>query len=302
MDVLGDVLRTIRLRGSIYFNECFCSPWGMSIDSSTKTSFHIIVKGAAWLKLDDKKTPIKLEVGDIVIFPQGAAHRILDSPNSKCLKGSDVVEAYQKGINVFDGELDSFNIICGYVEFERTLSHPFINSLPELIHVNNAMRRQFHWLDNVIEQIVYESKEKSPGSNVLIDKFTEVLFIQVIRAYASQGNMNTSYLSALLDKQLSKALALMHTNPSQEWTVEQLASDVGMSRSSFYSRFNEYIGVPPSKYLYQWRMMQAKEKLEQTTKSVEVIAEEVGYQSDSAFQKAFKRFFKLTPASLRKKP
>lgn len=300
MDVLGDILRMIKLRGSIYFNACFCSPWGMTIDKSNRCAFHLVVRGKAWLKVDSREKLIPLSSGDIVLFPQGIPHVILESPDSKCLPGKQVVEAYQNGETIFNGDKDDFNIVCGYVEFDRSSSHPFLDNLPEFIHINAQLRKEFYWLDNVLNQIVLESQHPEIGSAVLIDKFTEILFIQVIRTYAQINRQSTGYLSALNDKQLSSALSLIHNEPDKEWSVESLASEVGLSRSSFYTRFNDYIGISPMRYLFEWRMLKAKEKLENTQKPISLIAEEVGYQSSSAFQKAFKRFFQYTPASLRK--
>jgi len=335
MDVLGDILRIVRLRGSVYFNACFCSPWGMDVEENSQAAFHLIVKGEAWLRLfpqikkpsaentlssaknsvkeSSKERLIHLKEGDIVLFPTGAAHMISHAPDGQCLSSKDVVDAYRKGealfdaLDSFEGQgnseeagIDNFNIVCGYVEFDRSLSHPFLDNLPDIIHIGADTRARFHWLDSIIKHMVYESANKEPGSDVLVDRFTEVLFIQVLRSYAQLAIKEESYLSALVDSQLSKALSLIHDNPDKEWTVELLALDVGMSRSSFYSRFNRYIGMPPMKYLFEWRMMQAKQKIEGTQKALSLVAEEVGYQSDSAFQKVFKRFFNFTPASLRK--
>jgi len=329
MDVLGDILRIVRLKGSVYFNACFCSPWGMDVEENSQAAFHLIVKGEAWVRLfpqlkkaskvaslssvnnNEKEAAaarlIHLKEGDIVLFPTGAAHMISHAPDGKCLSSKDVVNAYQKGEALFDGSdssenvaIEDFNIVCGYVEFDRSLSHPFLDNLPDIIHIGAGTRARFHWLDSIIKHMVYESANKQPGSDVLVDRFTEVLFIQVLRSYAQLSIKQESYLSALVDSQLSKALSLIHDSPDKEWTVELLALEVGMSRSSFYSRFNRYIGMPPMKYLFEWRMMQAKQKIEGTQKALSLVAEEVGYQSDSAFQKAFKRFFHFTPASLRK--
>ena len=217
-----------------------------------------------------------------------------------------MVAAYQNqqplfAANSSDNNQPEFNIICGYVEFDRSLSHPFLRNLPELIHIDGQLRSRFKWLDSAIEQIVLESSEQQPGSAVLIDRFTEILFIQMIRSYAQIQVKSHSYFSALLDNQLSTALSLMHNAPDRDWSVELLASEVAMSRSAFYARFNDYIGVPVMKYLFEWRMLQAKQKIQSSQKSLSLVAQEVGYQSDSAFQKAFKRFFSYTSASLRKK-
>lgn len=301
MDALGDILRIIRLKGSVYFNACFCSAWGMEMEQSDHCVFHIIVKGEAWLQMESLDEPKKLTSGDIIFFPKGTPHTISDNINSDCLSAKIVVDAYQQGETLFDGNEDDFNIVCGYVEYENYQTHPFLENLPDYIHINTEMRTKFYWLDSVIKQIVVESKENCPGSNVLIDKFTEIMFIQVIRVYAEESNIQQNYLAALMDKQLSQALSCIHDQPDKDWTIELLATDVGMSRSALYNHFNSYIGMPPMKYLYEWRMLQAKQKLETTKKAMSIVAEEVGYQSDSAFQKAFKRFFKFTPGSLRRK-
>lgn len=300
MDVFADVLRAIRLKGSVYFNACFCSPWGMIIEQEKKASFHLIVEGDAWLTLPETNEQLKLSAGDIVLFPKGSPHSISDKADGKCLEGPKVVEAYQGGKTLFDGDQQAINIICGYVEFDDSLSHPFMDHLPSLIHITPAIRTQFYWLDNIIKQIIAETQHNEPGSEVLIDKYTEVLFIQIIRAYSKQAEHELSYFSALLDKHISHALQLIHSQPEKEWTVDILAAEVGLSRSSFYSKFNDMVGLPPMKYVFKWRMLQARDKLNNTQKPMVTIAEEVGYQSEGAFQKAFKRFFSLTPAAVRK--
>jgi len=243
---------------------------------------------------------IKLGTGDIVLLPTSASHIICDTPDSECGPEKQDIAAYQIGNDIFSNKDRKYNIVCGYVEFDSALSHPFINNLPEFIHIRAENLPRFHWLDSIIKQIIFESEGQKAGSNVLLDRFTEILFIQVIRSYAEMTVNEESYLSALMDKQLSNALSLIHENSAKNWTIEMLATDIGMSRSAFYSRFNDYIGMPPMQYIFEWRMLQAKQKIENTQKSLVVIAEEVGYSSVSAFQKAFKRYFCLTPASLRK--
>ncbi len=300
MDVLGDVLRFLRLRGSVYFSACFCSPWGMEMARDSRAAFHLIVRGNAWLKLESRPEPFQLKAGDIVLFPTGAPHLITDQPGRECIPGTRVVEAYQSGEALFEGSDESSDVVCGYVEFDRSQSHPFLDNLPEFIHITADMRSRFAWLDSVLKQIAFESENLQPGKDVLIDRFTEILFIQIIRSYAENEAVQENYLSALMDTPLSKALSLIHLEPEKSWTIDMIANAVGLSRSVFYKRFNDYVGMPPMQYLFEWRMMKAKDKIESTQKSLQRVAEEVGYQSDSAFQKAFKRFFSRTPASLRK--
>ena len=301
MDALGSILQSISLRGSVYFDACFGSEWGMELVKFPHSIFHIIVKGEAWLQMASPlEKNIKLVSGDIVLFPTGSPHKLSKELDSECVPASSIVEAYANGERQFFGSEKEFTIICGYIDYNNFFEHPFLTNLPGCIHVNSSMRSQFHWLNSVIDHIVLESKEPKPAGAVLIDKFTEILFIQIIRAYMEETKYELSYLAALANPQLSKALSLIHDRLDTDWTIDSLAEEVGMSRSSLYNRFYEHIGVPPMKYLYEWRMQHAKMEIENTKKSLSIIAEEVGYNSDAAFQKAFKRFFDRTPASFRK--
>lgn len=301
MDILSNILRVIRLQGSVYFRSCFCSPWGIEISQNPRASFHIIVRGECWLQMEHLSQPTLLSGGDILVLPHGTPHQISDKPDSLCLAGEQVISAYQQGEALFDGNNNNFDIVCGYFEFDQHWSHPFIDALPNVIHMRPEDRYQFGWLDNVLNQIINEAENIQPGSEVLIDRFTEVLFIQVLRAYMLTHNHEQNYLTAISDKFIAGALSLMHNSPEKDWTIELLAREVGMSRSVFANRFNELVGQPPIAYLFAWRMQLAKRQIEQTKAPLADIAELVGYNSDSAFKKAFKRFFAQTPASLRKK-
>ncbi|PAJ76239.1 hypothetical protein CJF42_00670 [Pseudoalteromonas sp. NBT06-2] len=300
MDVLGEILRVVRLKGSVYFNECFGTSWGMSVAESGKCIFHIVVKGEAWLKINSISEVRRLAEGDIVLFPTGASHTISDTVNSECIPAEKVIDAYQNKIPLFIGPDEKNTIVCGYVEFSRFLSHPFLKQLPDLIHINKATISQFCWLDNIITQVINESSESNIGTSIIIDKYTEIMFVKVLRAFANKNINNKNFLSALVDEQLSQALVLIHKIPEYNWSVEKLASEVAMSRAAFHKRFTDCIGTSPIKYLYEWRMMLALELIENTNKPINLVAEEVGYDSDSSFQKAFKRFFKATPGSIRK--
>lgn len=301
MDVLSDILRVIRLQGSVYFRSCFCSPWGMEISQSPRASFHIVVRGQCWLRMAGLEQPMLLSGGDILVLPHGTAHQISAEPDSRCLPGEEVVAAYQRGEALFVGDQENFDIVCGYFEFDQQWSHPLISALPKLIHLRPEERHQFGWLDNALHQVISEAEGRQPGAEVLIDRFTEVLFIQVLRAHMKLQQGAGNYLTALSDKPVAKALSLMHSAPENDWTIEALAREIGMSRSAFANRFHELVRQPPMTYLFAWRMQLARRQIEQTTLSLADIAEQVGYQSDSAFKKAFKRFFEQTPASLRKK-
>ena len=300
MDALSDILRNIHLEGSVYFNSCFCSPWGLDISETNRASFHIIERGQCWLQMDNLAEPVPLVGGDILILPHSSRHQISDQPDTTCLPGKETVESIVAGNNPFIGDQDTFHIVCGYFEFEKDTQRPFIDALPDIIHLNQQHRHQFSWLDTALKLIVSEASMNQPGKGVLIDRITEVLFIQVIRAYIQLNNQSDNFLAALQDKHISKALTALHQAPEKNWTLESLASEAGMSRSIFANRFHHLVGMTPMKYLLNCRMQLAKQQIERSSDSLFNIAEQVGYTSDSAFKKAFKRFFDKTPASFRR--
>lgn len=301
MDVLSDILTTMHLRGSVYFSTCFCSPWGLDIAKTEKASFHIIEQGECWLQMESLSEPKKLVAGDILVLPHGTKHQISDRPESSCLNGQDTVKRIISGDNPFVGNRENFNILCGYFEFAHDQQLPFIDSLPEVIHLTQEHRNKLCRLDTVMTLIVNEASMEQPGKSAIVDRVTEVLFIQVVRAYIQLQNHGDNYLAALNDKQIANSLALIHQKPEQDWTIESLAAEVGMSRSVFANRFHQLVGETPMKYLLAQRMNIAKRLISTTKDSLFNIAEQVGYHSDSSFKKAFKRFFNETPASFRPK-
>ena len=301
MDTLSSILKNIHLQGSVYFSSCFCSPWGLDIQEAEKASFHIIVRGQCWLQMPHLPHAKPLVGGDIIILPHGSAHQISDHPDTPCRHGLSTVEQIISGTNPFAGDNQNFDIVCGYFEFDRKGPNPFLDALPEVIHLSQEHRQQFGWLDSALQLVICEATSEQPGKAVLLDRVTELLFIQVIRAYIQLSKQQNNYFTALNDPYLSQALYLMHHQADTDWSLESLAHSVGMSRSRFANHFHHLVGITPMKYLLSCRMQLARQTINQTNTSLVHIAEQVGYASDSAFKKAFKRFFGKTPASFRKK-
>lgn len=299
MDVLSDILQSVQLRGSVYFSTCFCSPWGLEIEKTDNASFHIIEQGECWLQMDSLTQPKKLVAGDILVLPHGTKHQISDKPDSRCLNGQETVKRIISGDNPFIGNEGKLNILCGYFEYAHDVQLPFLKALPEVIHLTQADRANMCRLDAVLTLIVNEASIEQPGKTAIVDRITEVLFIQVVRAYIQLQNHEDNYLAALNDKQIAKALTQIHQSPEQDWTLENLAHHAGMSRSVFANRFHQLVGETPMKYLLAQRMQLAKKQIATSKDSLFNIAEQVGYSSDSSFKKAFKRFFNETPASFR---
>lgn len=299
MDVLSDILTTMHLSGSVYFSTCFCSPWGLDIATTDKASFHIIKHGECWLQMETLAAPKRLTSGDILVLPHGTKHQISDQPESHCFDGQETVKQIISGDNPFLIGSESLHILCGYFEFAHEQKQPFIASLPEIIHLTQDDRNKLCHLDTVLTLIINEASTELLGKAAIINRITEVLFIQVIRAYIQLQNHTDNYLSALNDKHIAKALAHIHQSPQKEWTLERLASEAGMSRSVFANRFHQLVGQPPMKYLLAQRMLMAKAQIANSKDPLFNIAEQVGYKSTSSFKKAFKRFFNKTPASFR---
>jgi AraC-like DNA-binding protein len=301
MDALSDILTSIRLKSSVYFRRDFSAPWGMKFDQSTYALFHIVVRGKCLLKFDTDKPAFELSVGDIVVFPKGNAHWIADDQKSIRVNSKDVVNAILRNRPIFSGDGNPTTLICGHFEFDGELDHPLISNLPKLIYIPDKDRRELTWLERVANLINYETDSGKAGSEVVITKLAEVLFIHILRTYMLQKNKTNDFFAALKDKQINNALDLIHGEPKNNWKLFDIAKQVGMSRSAFAQRFKNIVGLTPMQYITKWRMIKAKELLTYRQLSIIEIAEQVGYLSEAAFIRAFKRHHKINPGSMRKK-
>jgi len=304
MDALADVLKTIRLSANTYFCEDFTPPWGMDISSTGSGSFHVVVNGKCWLKLENEESPIFLEEGDIVAFPTGGSHWLSDTPLSARLPASAVVEGILHGDNPFHSERDQLEdttrLLCGSFSYDSSINHPFLKDLPCFIHIKASDSMEMGSLRSVISALADESRFPSPGSTVMVDRLTEVLFIQLMRVHTNKAPETMRYMSALVDPKVGTALNLIHAKTDASWSVERLAEAVSISRTTFTEKFTKLVGVSPKTYLLNWGMQKAKVQLETTAKPMIEIAEASGYSSEAAFSKAFKQFFDVTPGRVRR--
>lgn len=314
VDILADVLKSIRLSGSAYFCSDFASPWGMSIEKSIQGMFHVVIAGRCYLQLANSDLVISLEEGDIVAFPTGGAHWISDDEASTRLEGSVVVEQILGGNNPFTGaekttEADraierANTIMCGSFSYDQSVTHPFLHDLPCFIHIPAKESPELHWLRDLIKVLSQETRISSPGSSLMVDRLTEVLFIQLMRYHMQvmkNSHKDMGYLVALNDTQIGKALNLIHSEQDASLTVERLADAVSLSRTAFSEKFSKMVGMPAKSYLTNWRMQRAKMDLQESNLNMITVAENAGYASEASFSKAFKRFFSLTPGQVRKK-
>ena len=297
MDVLSSVLEKIQLKSAVYFKSDFTAPWGMNVPTGSFAQFHIVVNGRCLLNLDDEI--LDLSQGDLVVFPHGSGHWLADQASSERENGRAVVNAIWEGRPIFSGKEVCTTLICGHFEFDRNISHSFLHELPFLIHIKSSDYEGGNLLGKVYPMLVEESENTYSGSELIVRKLGEILFIHILRIYIENKNPKEGFLAALKDKRISKALKVIHQQPERSWQLESLAQAAGMSRTGFCTHFKAILGKTPYTYLTDWRMLQAQLLLRDGEKPIGEIAEMVGYQSEAAFNRAFKKRIKKTPLKFR---
>jgi AraC-like DNA-binding protein len=300
-DALSDILQSVHLSGGVYFRCEFTAPWGMEVPANPDAEFHVVVRGQCWLARPGEKEPIPLQAGDVVVFLDGSRHRLLDTPRGKALSPEKIIgdqSLANFGPVAYGGGGAPVTILCGYFRFSRDSAHPLLAALPDFMHVPGA---QFGDADAIIGLMQRETKHAAPGTEAVVDRLSEVLFIQILRAHIQQSESATGILVALRDRKVCAALGCMHQNPEKPWTLESLATELGMSRSAFAARFSALVRQTPMQYLTAWRIEQARRMLRETRLSTAAIAEKVGYGSEAAFGKAFKRRVGVGPGVYRRR-
>ncbi len=201
---------------------------------------------------------------------------------------------------VYGGPGRETNLVCGHFEFDRYVIHPLLASLPSRVHMRATEKTGFAWLDGALAFILDEANSDLPGASAVIDRLSEILFIQILRTFVAQEQQHSGCLSGLADRHVGAALRLIHRDPAHSWSVEKLADRVGLSRAAFTTKFSGLVDLSPGKYLTRWRMQLARKQLLETSRDIAAIGESVGYQSEAAFHKAFKRHLGQAPAAYRK--
>ena len=298
MDIYSDILRRLQLRGSAYFCSDFRGPWGFNEPAAPHGVFHIVVAGQAWCQVEEQPAQL-LNRGDIVVLPHGHAHWMADHPETRREYGPAVIDAVQGGEVPFDdGEL-TVTLLCGYFEYDERTPHPLLKNLPRQLLLSTEGLDDHGWLLSAVQALSVKSKSQAPGREVLVDRLTEVVLIEVVRQWLERHGDRVGLLSGLADPRLAKALDAIHSEPGHHWTVAELAGVAGMSRTSFSQSFHDRVGQPPLEYLTNWRMAVAREQL-QRGDSVLAVALALGYGSDASFAKAFKKVLGITPGHVRK--
>jgi AraC-like DNA-binding protein len=315
MDVLSEVLRLVRLEGALFFNAEFSAPWCIRSSRSTDLAryfspasghliiYHFLTEGRAYAKLPEGPRE-ELTAGDIVIFPHGDAHVI---GNGSPEKPADSLRTFAKNLSQglkltrFGGGGEITRFVCGYMACEPRLSEVFLAGLPRMLKVHVANEPSGQWLANSIRFSAREGSGSNPGSGLVLAKLSELLFVETLRRHINAlPPGQTGWLAGARDPVIGQALALLHREPGAPWTISTLARRVGLSRTRLAERFRHFLGLPPIAYLAQWRLKLGAEILMSTEDSVAEVAATVGYGSEAAFNRAFRRQYDCPPAQFRR--
>jgi AraC-like DNA-binding protein len=287
-DLFTDLLGSIRLRSAVFFPMELDAPWGFSL-SARGTAFHIIAHGTCWLEVAGIAEPIQLSEGDHVILPRGDAHVIRDALTTQV---ADIVNCDGPNAGKAFGPASNgptTRLICGCLRFANDATDPLLAILPPLLHFKQQTARSAPWLEKTVVKILEELDSDRPGAGAVVTRLAEVMFVQAVRAFFEQNadRVPSGWLAAVRDKQIGRALALMHGEPETPWTISSLADRVALSRSIFAAKFSQLVGEPPLRYLTRLRLNSAALRLRSTEDGVKTIAAAAGYESVAAFAQGF---------------
>jgi len=319
-DTLSDVLAAVHLSGSVFFEVTAKSPWVAEAPPAAQIApqvapgaqhaieYHVVTAGSCWISLvgNNASEPVKLTEGDIVVVPHGDPHVVSSAPGMRAEPNFDVYGKPGEDVAVpfrlqtgGDGPSES-RLICGFFSCDVRPFNPLLDSLPRFMRVGRDSLASHSLLDEFIRFATTEMRNKRAGSQSVLNRLSELMFVEVIRLYMDQlEGGNTGWRAGLRDPLVGRALTLLHARPSRAWTLEQLASEAAASRSVLADRFNDLVGYPPIQYLTRWRMQIAARRLMDPTARIASVAHEVGYESEAAFSRAFKKFVGQSPGQWR---
>ena len=315
-DTLSEVLRAVRLKGAVFFSVHASSPWVAEAPPAREIGphilpgvehvieYHVVTAGSCWGGVVEED-PRRLEIGDVIVFPQGDAHVLSSSPGMRGVPDRDsprqaMTSPIPVTIRVDGGGGERTELICGFLGCDARPFNPLLSALPRMIHVPRRAAE-----DGLLEQFVKlalsESTAQRAGGECVLARLSELLFVEVVRRHLSSlPPENVGWLAGLRDETIGRALEKLHERPAREWSLDGLAREVGVSRSVLAERFTHFVGVPPMQYLAQWRMQLAATMLSSTSASLAEIAERVGYGSETALSRAYKRWVGVAPAEWRR--
>ncbi|MCI4678464.1 AraC family transcriptional regulator [Rhodoblastus acidophilus] len=315
-DLLSDLLSGMRLSGTVLFRAEFREPWSVVTPDGCHLAqvlpfrtehiipFHIIAAGGCWLGLRND-APVWLAEGDAVLLPYGDSHGLYGRETAAAVEvGKLLPPPPWPDILVVEhgGAGAKTSVICGFLQCDELLFHPLLRHLPRLLHVSSGEETGDRWLGSTIRHTADETSRLSPGSRSMLPRLTELMFVEILRAHIHGLSADDAgWFAALNDPVAGAALKWLHAEPMKDWSVEELARRVGTSRSVLNEHFRRYLDQPPIRYLAKWRLQLAAQQMKTDSLPMKAIAEQYGYESEAAFNRAFKRCFGLPPGDWRKR-
>ena len=304
MDVLSNVLALLRTKGTLYGRLELSSPFGFEFTGGPGICL-IVSRGSCFLAASGRDYPVPLVAGDFVLLPEPQSYSLrsrLDLP-VRHIRTVTTLEAFRQSHLIAAGGGGSLtSIIAGGFTFDTPESRWLVKHLPPVLHLSSTRDGTPEWFQATLQFVAMELANNLPGTAAVVDRLAEVLFIQALRLLVQPPYQDErpNWLRALAHPQIAKSMQLMHEAPERSWTVSELASSVSMSRSGFAKQFRELVGTPPSSYLTQWRLVRAANMIcSDVLTTSSAVASAVGYESDSAFGKVFRRFMGVSPGRYR---
>ena len=321
------MLRAVRLRGAVFYYVDGSAPWVAEAPPARELiraimpgaehlmEFHAVAEGSCWGGIVDEPS-VRLEAGDVILFPQGDGHIMASAPDAKSpgptkgflflpsppqlpsavsLRGSEVTTARLDG-----GGRERTILVCGFLGLDARPFNPLIAALPRVLHVSGKTLGPDSWVTSFLRAAVVESSRRRPGGEAVLARMSEMLFVEVLRRHVDGlTSEQPGWLAGVRDVSIGRVLGLLHEKPEAPWTLERLADEAALSRSTLHERFVHFIGQPPMQYLAQWRMQVASRLLRETDAKLLDVALGVGYESEAAFSRAFKRTLGVAPGAWR---
>lgn len=289
MDLLSNVVQSLRLRARIVMQGSYCGAWALDSTGASSAVFHLIGRGQAWVHRERQREPLIVRGGDLVMFPHADWHQLSGTPKR------------QPGLRLAATGSGPFTtVLCGMVEFATREMNPIIQALPRMIVVRSEDQSTSAELHALARLMLVEYEAGAVGRQGILDRFAEVMFVLVLRHYMQHAAELKGFLAVFKDERIVRALAALHGSPGADWQVETLAREASMSRTVFAERFAGLVGQTPMQYLARWRMYLADEMLRARRLSVAQVAERLGYQTESAFRRAFRRVRGVGPGEVRR--
>jgi AraC-like DNA-binding protein len=305
-DPLGEALHFLRMNGAFYCRSELTEPWGMTMMAMPGyVWFHVVTSGRFLLEAGDGEATL-LQRGDLGLVPHGEGHVLRSEPGARApgileLEREQISERYE--VLRHGGGGAPTTLVCGAVRFDHPAARTLVEILPPILHVEASSSPQVEWMQSTLRLMAAEARELRPGGEAVITRLGDILVIQAIRSWLeTDPAAQSGWLGALQDPQIGRAISLIHRDPARAWTVAALAEELAMSRSAFAARFTELVDEPAMQYVTRWRMQVAVNSLKHEGATVAELAHRLGYRSEAAFARAFKRVIGAPPGAVKRAP